>query len=168
MKKTYFKYLFSSIKHDFSRLLAIFLIVMLGVGFVVGLMSTTPDLQRTVNNYYNEINFTDIYIQSTLGFTDNDLTDIKANVSDIKSIELSYQMDEETILNDDEILLSRVVTRDFENNDSSIDKLTLTEGRFPENNTECVLLDPYDNMTSYSLNDIISVPDPMIVLLILI
>lgn len=98
MKKTYFKYLFSSIKHDFSRLLAIFLIVMLGVGFVVGLMSTTPDLQRTVNNYYNEINFTDIYIQSTLGFTDNDLTDIKANVSDIKSIELSYQMDEETIL----------------------------------------------------------------------
>ena len=160
MKKTYFKYLFSSIKHDFSRLLAIFLIVMLGVGFVVGLMSTTPDLQKTVNNYYSEINFTDIYIQSTLGFTDNDLIDIKANVSDIKSIELSYQMDEETILNDDEILLSRVITRDFENNNSSIDKLTLTEGRFPENNTECVLLDPYDNMTSYSLNDIISIPDP--------
>ena len=33
MKKTYFKYLFSSFKNDLTRILAIFLIVFLGVGF---------------------------------------------------------------------------------------------------------------------------------------
>ena len=39
MKKTYFKYLFSSFKNDLTRILAIFLIVFLGVGFVVGLIT---------------------------------------------------------------------------------------------------------------------------------
>ena len=64
MKKTYTKYIFSSIKQDLSRLISIFVIVVLGLGFLVGLKSTSPDLRATMNQYYNDMNFMDVYIQS--------------------------------------------------------------------------------------------------------
>ena len=72
MKKTYFKYLFSSFKNDLTRILAIFLIVFLGVGFVVGLRGSSPDLKRSANQYYIDSKFNDMYILSTIGFSKTD------------------------------------------------------------------------------------------------
>ncbi len=160
MKKTYFKYLFRSIEQDLSRLLAIFLIVLLGIGFLVGLMSTSPDLYTTADKYYDDTNFTDIYLQSTIGFDKKDKDFIKENLDDVYLIEDSYQIDEFAYLNEEENrILSRVMTKDFSSN-NSIDELTLVNGEFPTNLNECVVLETYPSMIKVNINDYVYIPDP--------
>ena len=72
----------SSIKEDLSHLIAIFLIVFLGISFIVGLMSTSPDIEYTVDKYYKENNFVDTYIVSTIGFDEEDTSKIKEKIDD--------------------------------------------------------------------------------------
>ena len=137
MKKTYTKYIFSSIKQDLSRLISIFVIVVLGLGFLVGLKSTSPDLRATMNQYYNDMNFMDVYIQSTIGFSDSDVETLRSELSGVSQIEGYYQMDEFTYI-DNKKSETRLIYRTFENN--SIDKITLVDGEFPDNENEVLLL----------------------------
>ena len=157
MKKTYWKYVLSSIKKDFTRLLAIFLIVTLGVGFLVGLMSVTPDLQKTANEYYIQNNLTDVWISSTIGFSESDHQKIKEVVPGIRKIEIYDQMDQNVYLNNDKKLQGRVIYRDFD--EHGIDKLTFVEGRAPVEPDECVLLNPISSMAKYEINDTIRVDE---------
>ena len=54
MKKTFIKTIFRDFKKNFTRLIAIVAIVALGVGFLIGLLSSTPDLQDSMDKYYDE------------------------------------------------------------------------------------------------------------------
>ena len=148
MKKTFLKYIFSSIKNDISRLIAIFIIVVLGLGFLVGLSSSSPDLQATMNNYWNQTNFMDVYIQSTIGFSENDVDNLKNELSGVSDIDGYYQMDQWTYINDKKSE-TRLIYRSFGEND--IDKLTLVEGKFPENANEVLLLDNSSSSISHEL-----------------
>lgn len=153
MKKTYIKYIMSSIKEDLSHLIAIFLIVFLGISFIVGLMSTSPDIEYTVDKYYKENNFVDTYIFSTIGFDDEDTSKIKENIDGINLIESHYQIDEYYYVNDEKVT-GRLIYRTFE--DNTIDKLTLLDGRFPSNKNECVALSSED-LAEYKIGDYITV-----------
>ena len=93
MKKTYFKYLFSSFKNDLTRILAIFLIVFLGVGFVVGLRGSSPDLKRSANQYYIDSKFNDMYILSTIGFSKTDEKTFKDIIDGAKYVQAEYLND---------------------------------------------------------------------------
>ena len=42
VKRSYSKMILREFRHSFSRFLAIFAIIALGVGFLVGLLATTP------------------------------------------------------------------------------------------------------------------------------
>ena len=148
MKKTFIKYIFSSIKNDLSRLIAIFVIVVLGLGFLIGLSSSSPDLQATMNNYWNQSNFMDVYIQSTIGFSDSDVESLKNELSGVSDIDGYYQMDQRTYINDKKSE-TRLIYRSFGDND--IDKLTLVEGKFPENANEVLLLDNSSESVSHEL-----------------
>ena len=64
---TYIKIIVREIKQSFSRFIAIFAIVALGVGFLAGLTSATPDMQVSVDTYYDANNMADIFIKSTMG-----------------------------------------------------------------------------------------------------
>ena len=55
MKKNYWKMVFRTVKGSFSRFLAIFLITALGVGFLVGLLCTSPDIRSSVDDYYEAV-----------------------------------------------------------------------------------------------------------------
>ena len=77
MKKTYLKSMLRSIKSSFSRFAAIFAITALGVGFLAGLMSTTPDMRRTIDHYYDSHDMMDIYLKSTYGFNDDDIAAVR-------------------------------------------------------------------------------------------
>ena len=68
MKRTYFKMLFRDIKNNLSRFISIVAIVTLAVAFLVGLLSTTPDIRLTMNKYYDDTNSADILLKSDLGF----------------------------------------------------------------------------------------------------
>lgn len=49
------KYIFSSLKNDFSKLFAIVLIVFLGIGFMSGLLQAGEDLKGGQNFFINKI-----------------------------------------------------------------------------------------------------------------
>lgn len=148
MKKTFTKYIFSSIKHDLSRLIAIFVIVVLGLGFLVGLKSTSPDLQATMSNYFNDTNFMDVYIQSTLGFSKDDVDELNGELTGVSSIEGYYQTDEFAYI-DGKKNETRLIYRDF--NDTSIDKLSLVSGKFPENSSEVLMLNNSSSTVSHEI-----------------
>ena len=48
------KYIFSSLKNDFSKLFAIVLIVLLGIGFMSGLLQAGEDLKGGQNLFYKQ------------------------------------------------------------------------------------------------------------------
>ena len=150
MKKTFSKYIFSSIKHDLSRLISIFVIVVLGLGFLVGLKSTSPDLRATMNRYYNDMNFMDVYIQSTIGFSDSDVDTLRSELSGVSQIEGYYQMDQFTYI-DNKKSETRLIYRTFK--DNSIDKISLVSGKFPEKASEVLLLDNSSDSVSHELGD---------------
>lgn len=156
MKKTHVKYIFKCIKDDLSRLIAIFVIVLLSIGFLTGFMGSPKDLRASFNKYYHETNLMDVYIQSTIGFSNDDLDYLQNNIDGIKKIEDYYQIDEYLYLNDTRIQ-GRVIYRTF--NNDSIDKLTLVEGNLPTTAEECVMLNPKNSMISYSIGDTIKIDD---------
>ena len=73
MKKNYFRIIWREIRGSSSRFLAIFCITALGVGFLAGLLSTTPDMRVSADAYYDESRLMDIRLLSTMGFCPEDV-----------------------------------------------------------------------------------------------
>lgn len=153
--KTYFKYLFKSIKENFSRLCAISLIILLGTGFIVGLQSSGPDLKATVNSYFNETNFYDISIQSNIGLNSNSEYIIKDQIDDIERIDSFYQVDQFVYKNETK-QEGRIIYKDLVN--SGIDEFNLIDGRMPRYEDECLVLETY-NESNFEISDIITFND---------
>ena len=62
------------IRNTFSRYLSILVLAALAVAFLSGLRTTAPDMQYTADNYYDRTHLMDGYVLSTLGLTQEDLT----------------------------------------------------------------------------------------------
>ena len=92
MKKNYWKMVFRTVKGSFSRFLAIFLITALGVGFLVGLLCTSPDIRSSVDDYYDEHNLFDLDIKGTMGLTAED-RQIMAERPEVEAVTGIYQKD---------------------------------------------------------------------------
>ena len=73
MNKTYQKNIRRTLASTRSRFLAIFSIVALGVGFLAGLVSSTPDMRDSIETYLDGANLYDLRILGTLGLTDDDV-----------------------------------------------------------------------------------------------
>ena len=101
MTKTLFKFLFRKIKKHLAGFLTISIIVALGVGFLVGLLITTPDLQNTVDALYDQSNVADITLKSTIGFDEGTVNVVKEIYGDeAKYVEGSYELDEHIFYGD--------------------------------------------------------------------
>ena len=77
-----YKLSFQKMRKNIGRFLSVLFIVALGVGFFAGLRETTPDIETTLDNYYDEHNLMDFKIVSTGGLTEDDvkrLTEISHN-----------------------------------------------------------------------------------------
>ena len=61
------------ILHTKKRFLSLFVMSLLAVGFLAGLRMTAPDMQNTVDHYYDRQNFMDLRLISMLGLTQDDL-----------------------------------------------------------------------------------------------
>ena len=64
---------FRLIKKTFRRFFTIFLMVFIGVAFMVGLLSSYSIMEKSVDIYYDEYNFMDVQLYSSYGFDDNDV-----------------------------------------------------------------------------------------------
>lgn len=91
MKMT-LKTLMRTIRATFGRYVAIFAIVALGIGFFTGLKSAKPSMQKTADEYLNELNMYDFQLMSTLGFTQEDI-DAFADTQGISAAEGSVYAD---------------------------------------------------------------------------
>lgn len=154
MSKVYSRSIAREIRKSFGRFAAITAIVALGVGFLVGILSSTPDMKETADKYYRDFAFSDYDIKSTLGFTGDDITAI-SEVDGIDTVMPAKVMDLLVILNGDEQITGRLYGTDLD--DQTINKLELKEGRMPENPSECVIESPDSHLDSISIGDVITV-----------
>ncbi len=136
LKKTFIKTVFKDLKKNLSRFVAIIAIVALGVGFLIGLLSATPDLQYSMNSFYKEQNTYDIQIKSTVGFSKDDVDHLKEDVSQVADIEAYHQEDVE-FLYEGVTKSARMIEQTFS---EKINQLTLSSGRFPQKEQECIVL----------------------------
>lgn len=142
VKKTYVKTIYREIKKSFGRFAAIFAIVALGVGFLSGLLITTPDMHVSVDEYYDKNRMTDIFIKGTLGLTEEDIKAV-STVDEVEQIMPAYVTDILMETNTDQTLVARVyglpIGKLENDNESFINRLELIEGRLPQDKKECLL-----------------------------
>ena len=95
-----YKLSFQKMRKNIGRFLSVLFIVALGVGFFAGLRETTPDIQTTLDNYYDEHNLMDFKIISTGGLNEDDVSSLKA-LENIQKVIPSYSVD--TLINGEEV-----------------------------------------------------------------
>lgn len=154
--KTYWKYIRKSFKGDFTRIIAIISIVALGIGFLVGLLSTTPDLYKSMDTYYDSTNFADVTIRSTIGFSEGTDDFLKENISEINDIVMTSEKETYIDIGENR-LLARISYRSFDENRN--DKLELIEGRLPNNKNECLMLESKDSKIAYTVDSVFSLQE---------
>ncbi len=138
MKKTYWKNIFREIGSTKNRFLAILIIVALGVCMFTGLMVTSPDMLRSGDIYFDQSNFMDLRVISTLGLTQRDVEEIE-KIEGVQQVEAVKSVD--CLLNDNagELLAARLqaLPEDIE---TAINQPTVIEGQLPKNPGECAIL----------------------------
>ncbi|HIT37708.1 MAG TPA: FtsX-like permease family protein [Candidatus Onthousia faecipullorum] len=137
-----FKNSFRKIWKSKGRFLSLILIVILGTSFFAGVRETATDMIRTLDNYYDETNLYDFKIVSTMGLTLDDISSLK-DIKGIKEVLGSYSFD--TLIDGNAVKVSAL---------SDISKVTLIDGKMPENNTECLSLEGY-----FEIGDTITIDD---------
>ena len=129
MKTKLLKHIFMKIKDNYKRFLSLICMAFLGVGFYAGIQSSSPDMLKTLDNFYDENNVYDISVISNVGLTEDDLL----KLSKIKNVELAINIQEkDTYL---EIEENNYVVKLIEYN-SQMNNVYIKDGRLPKNNNE--------------------------------
>ncbi|MDR0287450.1 MAG: ABC transporter permease [Clostridiales bacterium] len=134
MSRAYITEMFREIRKSLLRYLSIIAIVVLGVAFYSGIRATSPDMKKTAEQYFRNTNLYDFMLLSTTGFSDDDVAAIKSE--NIKNIMPSYSLDYLLKNNNDSICL-KVSSLPY--GDSPLNKLTITEGQYPQAEDECLI-----------------------------
>lgn len=137
---SYFKDILRQIWRTRSRFLSIFAIIALGTGFFAGLKATTPDMKGAAQSYYSEQNLMDLHLKSTMGFNDNDIAAI-ADYANVNQVNTGYTVDAFVNVADGSNVIVRAYSIDSDtvNDEDTINRPVLTEGRYPETSNECVV-----------------------------
>lgn len=138
MKNAFIKDVLRDIKKSKGRFFSIFAIIALGVAFFSGIKVSPIDMKRTADKYYDDNNFMDLTLYSTLGFTDEDINEIK-KVNGVEDVFATYSLDTVTKVESLELVI-KVMGIQLDNS-NYVNQYSLTEGRFPEKPNECVLED---------------------------
>ena len=149
MKKALLKDSIKEIKNSYKRFISIMIMALLGVGFFAGLRATSPDMINTIDKYYKDQNVYDIEILSTLGLTDEDITELK-NLENVEKVYGTYSQDGLIKLEDKEIV-SKVLCID------DVNKPVLLEGNLPQNIDECVVEEAFLKGTNKKIGDTITI-----------
>ena len=92
MSKPYSKLKRRGVRTTLTRFLSILGIVMIGAGFLAGLLATAPDMKQTVDEYFDETAIMDVDVKGTLGITQNDVETLRA-VDGVKTVMPAYVTD---------------------------------------------------------------------------
>ncbi|MDR3343469.1 MAG: FtsX-like permease family protein [Treponema sp.] len=139
MGKIYVKTIVREIKQSFGRFAAIFGIVALGVGFLAGLLATTPDMKVSVDQYFDRTNMMDLFIKATMGLTEED-REALARLDQVEGIQGAYITDALVKTSAEEVLVTRIyglplgTIQDL----GFINRMELLQGRMPAKDDECL------------------------------
>ena len=136
-----YKLSFTKMRKNIGRFLSVLFIVALGVGFFAGLRETTPDIETTLDNYYDEHNLMDFKIVSTGGLTEDDVTSLK-ELENVEKVIPSYSVD--VLISGEEIRVHAI--------EEEINNVVLKEGRMPGKNNECIA-----DSTKYQIGDTLTI-----------
>ena len=115
------------ILHTKRRFLSLFVMSLLAVGFLAGLRMTAPDMQNTVDHYYDRLSFMDVRLISMLGLTQEDLEAV-SRMPGVKAAEGSRTFD--ALAGEDCVNVLEMPRQ--------INLPDLTQGRLPQSPDECV------------------------------
>lgn len=150
MKNKLILHIFRKIKDNYKRFISLFCMSLLGVGFYAGIKATSPDMLKTLDNFYDTQNVSDIEIVSTAGLTDNDISALE-NISDIEEVYGTFTKDVIVNREDKESVIRLLAI------DDNINKLYLTSGTYPSNNNEIIVEDNYLVDNSLKLGDTVEI-----------
>lgn len=132
MKNALFKDTIKEIKKTYKRFVSILLMAALGVGFFAGVRATSPDMELTIDKYFDNQNVYDINVISTLGLTDDDLLAI-SNINGVEKAIGIYSEDVYVKCKDEEVVVKAFRLEE------QINKVELLEGSMPQNVDECLI-----------------------------
>ena len=150
MKNKLLKHIFMKIKDNYKRFLSLLCMALLGVGFYAGIQAASPDMLKTLDNFYDENNVYDLEIVSNLGMTKDDVKEL----SKIKNIEKAvgtYSKDVYLNLNNKQYVLKLIGLN------KKINNIYIETGRLPSNNNEIVVEKSLLEDNGLSLNDSITI-----------
>lgn len=153
MKLTmYYKDSVRKLKKSIFRYISIVIIIMLGVGFFVGMNSIAPDMKNTTEQYFKDTSAFDIQLLSNLGYEKDDLQRFK-DIEDVSTVEGAYDYDV-LIKSDKKNRTIRIISS---STNSKINKNSLIEGREPIENNECLIDTRLTTMYGYKVGDTIEI-----------
>ncbi|MEG0775435.1 FtsX-like permease family protein [Clostridium sp.] len=150
MKKTFFKNLMRDVKKTLSRFLSIVVIIAVGVAFYAGVRATSPSMKVSGDNYFNKNNFMDYKLISTLGLTEEDLTEVQ-KISGVTKAQGSYSMDG-VIEKDDRQIVLNINSLPEEN---ALNTIRMVQGKRAEAPNEVVVEERFFNTNKLNLGDTI-------------
>lgn len=156
-KKSILKDALREISTTKKRFLSLLLIVTIGVGFYVGLKSTSLDMEKTAKNYYKDTNLMDLKLISSTGFSKADKEKIKS-VDGVKGTMLTKTLDTTAKIDDKEyvIKLHGISNDRSKKNDDYINRLVLTSGRYPSTINEGLVEEALLKDNNLSVGDLIT------------
>ncbi|MDR2392745.1 MAG: ABC transporter permease [Treponema sp.] len=140
---TYRTIILREIRSSLGRFLSIFAIVALGVGFLSGLLATTPDMKASVDRFFDRTNMMDLFIKATMGISRADL-DALTRLEEVALVQGAYVIDALVQTSREEELVTRIYGLPLETlrDDGFVNRLELLSGRLPEKEDECLVQEP--------------------------
>ena len=139
-----------TIKKTFPRFLSLIIMSLLGVMVFVGLLAVSPDMLKTLDNYYDKQNTYDIKILSTMGLIEDDIESLK-KLNNIKEVEGIYSTDVLLSSNNNEYVVN------ISSLPNKINKVELINGKLPTKDNEIVVEENFLTKTKYELGDTLSI-----------
>lgn len=150
MKKTFFKNLFRDVKQTLSRFLSIVIIIAMGVAFYAGIRATSPDMKISADSYFNETEFMDFKLISTLGLTVEDLNQVQ-KIKDVKAASGTFSIDAVVEKDKRELVLN---VNSMPSKDG-INKMKIVSGRLAGNSDEAVVEERFLSENNFKIGDVI-------------
>lgn len=137
MNKMLMKNTMRDIRKTKARFISIMLIIMLSVGFLVGINSVSPSMMAVAKEYYAQQNLMDFRLISTVGFTQEDVSAV-AEIDGVKDVMPSYFMDVLPVGETGNVVRLYALPESYEDY-GVINEITLREGRLPQADNEIVI-----------------------------
>ncbi len=158
INKTTKKDLYRTIRANIKRYISLILIILLGVGFYVGMKSSSPSLEKTMKDYFYDVKYMDLLLASEIGITNDELQQIKNEIPEIDLVEGGFYEEALVEFTDQETKKSGEYVTAIHSYDSKkqINQLKLKSGHYPTKTNECIA-DASLRQLDYELGDKITI-----------